>query len=329
MTWPELKASFTPAEVRTLRRPLMIRGLERAAGLRPSHFQVARRRHLLFTVCHHYGWSRGRCGTCDLVDSPRSGCRRCAPDAPTTIFTRGGAVCVRHRRWRHDGNDIGVSHLPAYAHAEAMASGWLWFHGVTLHTGEIDLATTLVTSALTDDDGHRRQHRLAQLGLDDGDPAATPLLLYYPEIMHLACALTDRAVASALCTHRESQERQVEMLIGLTAGACDGAPTSELAGLAVDQIERTRAALQEAFSMPSSKRARVRRAPRPKAMIEAAYRHDAPLLRHVDEVRVHAPAVTDVKHPSGSRTVSRRIQVALNRQDAGRSDSSASRIIPR
>lgn len=315
-TWPDLRASFTPAGGKTTQRQLLILGIERAGGLPAGHFHRDRRRHQLFTRCHHHDWSRGQCRTCDLVDAPRSGCRRCAHGQDTTIYTRGGAACVRHRRWRHGGLDADLNALPQYAHAEARFSGWLWFHGVTLHTGEIDLATRLVRAALAEDHHQLLASRLSRLRVEEDAPGITALLLFYPEITSLACALTDPTVASALCTHRDLPERQTQILMGLAAGACGGAPTDELEALATEEVQRTRAALQDAFSMPASWGARVRRAARPKAMIEAGHRHQAVLMRHVDEAGAHAPVILDVKHPSISRVVSKRIQNTIRQPTA-------------
>lgn len=317
VTGPELNAWISPAGVAVVRGAQWISALERAASLPMGFFQRARRRHLLYATCHHYGWRRMRCVKCDIIDVPRTGCIRCAGGEPTTVFARGGAVCVRHRRWHHDGLDIDLRGRPDYAHAEARMSGWLWFHGVTLHTGEFELATALVIAAVADNAERHRRTRLRRLMLDDHS-GISPLLLFYPEITDLTCALTDPAVASALCTHRERPERQAQMLIGLAVGASGGAPTAELATIASQEVGRMRQALRCAFSMPSSKNATVRRAQRPKALIEAAHRYQAVLIRHVDEVRLNAPYIANVKPPPSPRVVSRRIQTALNRAIAAR-----------
>lgn len=307
-----LNAWLSPADTAGVGSEPWRQRLERAASLPYGYFQRARRRHLLFAACHHSGWRRVNCVKCDIVDTPRAGCTRCTRGESTMVFTRGGAVCVRHRRWHGGGLEVDLRGQPAYAHAEARASGWLWFHGVTLHTGEIALAMNLVSAALTDDQDSRRAARLEQLNHADS-PQVSRLLLYYPETTNLAYVLTDPAVASALCTHRTSPDRQVQMLIALAAGACDGAPTTELEALARAEIDRMRLALSCAFSMPSSRTATVRRAPRPKALIEAGHRHKAVLMRHVDEARVSAPAITGVKPPPASRVVSRRLLLALQR----------------
>lgn len=314
----ELNAWLTRAGPTAVRGTQWTQRLERAASLPVGWFEQARRRHLLYTTCHHYGWRRMRCAKCDLIDVPRTGCIRCAGGEPTTVFTRGGAVCVRQRRWHHDGLDIDLPGPLDYAHAEARMSGWLWFHGVTLHTGEFELATALVSAAVADDEEQHRRTRLGRLKINDDHREISPLLLFYPEITDLTCALTNPAVASALCTYRERPERQAQMLIGLAVGACGGAPTAELETIASQEVGRMRQALRCAFSMPSSKNATVRRAQRPKALIEAAHRYQAVLIRHVDEVRLNAPTIANVKPPPAPRVVSRRIQTALNRAFAAR-----------
>lgn len=289
------------------REAALAQAAERAGGLAEGHFDRNRRRHVLYVTCHHQRWwARHPCRKCDIVDRPRSGCLGCTEGEPTTIITRGGAVCARHRRWRHQGLDIDVSPLRAYSRAERSMSGTLWFRGVTLHTRETMLATGLTVAAHGHAGSTLRRDRLAALGVDD-ELSASSLFAYYPEIVAVACVLTDRAVASALCTHRLTASQQTQMLIGLVVGASGGQVTDELVEIARDQVIRTRVALQDAFSTPSSPNAKVRRAPRPKAMIEAAYRHRAVLLRHVDEVRVYAPPVPGVRATPKSKVVSRRV----------------------
>lgn len=280
---------------------------ERAGGLAHGHFDRDRRRHLLYVTCHHQRWSaRHPCRKCDIVDWPRSGCRGCTAGTPTTIISRGGAVCTRHRRWRHQGLNIDLSRLRTYSRAERSMSGSLWSRGVTVHTKETLLATGLTVAAHEHAGSTLRRDRLTALGVDD-ELSASSLLTYYPEIVAVACVLTDRAVASALCTHRMTVSQQTQMLIGLVVGASGGEATDALVEIARDEVVRTRVALQDAFSTPSSPGATVRRAPRPKAMIEAAYRHGAVLLRHADEVRVYAPPVPGVRATPKSKIVSRRV----------------------
>lgn len=259
-------ASATPSE--------FVAGVERLGGLTPGYFDRERRSLRLLRRCHHHHWAPARCARCDVVDFPRPACLVCSQGEPTQIVSRGGAFCVRHDRW-HFGRQ-GVLTRPSDAHrrAEQLLSSRLWNRGITMHTGEIELAYTLLASSFSEDHS-------------DGG-ILPPAHTLYPACVHLTHTLTDSMVASSLVTHREDEKRQIEGLIGLTIGAGGGARTYDLKAHARTIIRTHRHALHEAHWMPTSTGATVKVAAFGKAIVEAAHRHRAVLLRHVSEVRVHS-----------------------------------------
>ena len=247
-----------------------VAGIEQLGGLAAGHFTRERRSLRLLRRCHHQRWVPARCSRCDIIDFPRSACLVCSGGEPTQIVSRGGAFCVRHDRWHFGERDVLIRPSAAHRRAEQLLSGRLWSRGVTMHTGEIELAYVLLASSFI------------------GDRSAPPAHALYPASIHLVHTLMDSTVASSLITHREDENRQVEGLIGLTIGAGGGARTRALETRARKTIRVHRQALQEAHWMPTSAGATVKVAFFEKAVIEAAHRHCAVLLRHVSEVRTYA-----------------------------------------
>lgn len=91
----------------------------------------------MYVRCHHHDWAPHPCPRCGYTQQLRAACRRCAQGEETTVRTRGGAVCNRHRRWHLDGADIDLTGFPEYTRAERCLSGSLWKRGVGLATGEL------------------------------------------------------------------------------------------------------------------------------------------------------------------------------------------------
>lgn len=249
----------------------VIAAIEQLGNLPAGHFARERSSFRVPRRCHHHQWLLQRCATCDVIDRPRRACVVCSGGVRTEITSRGGPFCVRHNRWHFDDQDEQVRPAWTCARAEKCLSGELWTRGVTMHTGELELAKELVLGSLPD---------------TPTQPTWIPAL-YLPAVK-LTLILTDPVVASALVTHREDVTRQVEALIGLTVGVSRGVPTLALEEAARYMIEAHRAALLEATRMPNSPTATLRRVRFEKGIAEAAHRRHTVLLRHVSDVRVCA-----------------------------------------
>ena len=72
-------------------------------------------------------------------------------------------------------------------------SGKLWFHGIALHTGELQLAVRLLLAALRDspDAAQRAQLRADEFGVSLEGAYEDALLCVYPEAVALTGILID------------------------------------------------------------------------------------------------------------------------------------------
>lgn len=266
--------------------------VESLGGVRTGFFDRERAKFRLYRRCHHSGWRLQRCAKCDVVDRARTACLVCSDGNRTEVFNRGGRFCVRHRRWHYGTEDEFVADSDGHLRAEQALSGLLWSRGVTMHTGEFDLATRLILDSWRE-----------QPGTDQHAARRT-----YGPVIELLVTLTYPDVALTMAALAESHRRQVEGLIGLVVGAGKGSRTPELEDTASRVIRAHRAAMYQALRMPNSKGATITTAPFEKGIAEASYRAKAVFLRHVtrsgrrDELEERV-----VRGAPASRVVSRRL----------------------
>lgn len=269
-----------------------ITAVESLGGLHVGFFDQDRPRHRLYRRCHHTGWILRRCAICDVVDRARTACLVCSKGGVTEVFSRGGCFCIRHHRWHCRDEDAHVRDADDLLRAEQALAGLLWSRGVTMNTGEFDLAKRLIF------DSWREQPAEAQCATWRS----------YSAVVQLLVTLTHPDVALTMTALAESQRRQVEGLIGLVVGAGRGSRTPELEDTAIRVIRVHRAGMYEALRMPKSNKATISRAPFEKAIAEASFRKKAVFLRHVtrsgrqDDFGDHV-----VRGAPASRVVSRRI----------------------
>ncbi len=269
-----------------------VAAIEQAGGLEPGHFAGQHARSGLFRRCHHHHWLLTPCRKCGVLDRPRAACSVCSDGILTEVVSRGGGFCVRHRRWHMFGQDELIRPPDVNRHAEQVLSGRLWNRGVTMHTGEIALAITLIQDSRS----------------ETSCSSDAALSLVYGPAVELALTLTDASVALSLSALSEGEARQVEGLIGLTIGAGRGSRTPELERTAALVVAAHRTALDEAVHMPNSPATRVRIVRFEKGIAEASFRSKAVLLRHVTRPgrRVNGAKLL-VRGAPSSRVVSRRI----------------------
>jgi len=271
---------------------LLMSAAESAGALPPGHFAHDRARFRMYRRCHHVGWKLRRCARCDVVDEARSACSVCSGGIATEVFGRGGGYCVRHRRWHFRGEDKLIGSPEGHRRAEQTLSGPLWSRGVSMHTGELDLATRLILDSWQEPPEAER--RIAAC-------------VYGPAV-DLLVTLTDADVVLGLTALAERDTRQIEGLIGLVVGAGGGSRTPELETTAVAVVRAHRAAMCTAIQMPRSSGATTSKAPFEKGIAEAAYREKAVLLRHVTRSGRRVDVVERaVRAAPASRVVSHRI----------------------
>lgn len=258
---------------------------ERLGALAPGHFDADARRNAMYVRCQHYGWQPALCKRCGYTQAPRSACRRCADGDQTSVRSRGGAVCNRHRRWHLDAADIDLAPFPEYAHAERCLSGTLWKRGVGLATGELQLAATLIRCWMTDERPDARiEDRMSALEVGTLDADAV-LLAAYPEVVRLATVLTDLSFASYLLSPRFSLAEQVWALEAAVITVMRGSTTARLHDVAEKIVTRGKAAVETAFGMRQNAHNK-RPATLEKALVASSQRHRSWLLRHLSTVRI-------------------------------------------
>lgn len=173
--WTTIRHAHPRLPLRTTPE-LVPRLVEELAGL-PHQFFDGRRSGRLFVRCIHTQWRHTNCATCAPLPAPVTKCRRCTPGETVEVRTRGGAVCTRHRRWHYAGADDDLAASAAHVRAERCLTGTLWQRGIGLDTGELELATELVTLHLgAEHDAATYNEQLRQL---------------YPEVVQLTALLTE------------------------------------------------------------------------------------------------------------------------------------------
>lgn len=150
--------------------------------------------HRLFVRCEHALWQHSTCPACAPSPAPVTMCRRCTAGATVEARTRTGAVCARHRRWHYAGHDDDLGDDTRYGQAERCLTGRLWQRGIGLDTGELDLATELLTL--------RHEHAGAGEARVD---AAERLRAVYPEAVCLTAFLTEAWATRFLANTRIGQ----------------------------------------------------------------------------------------------------------------------------
>ncbi len=280
--------------------------VEQLGGLPVDHFAKDEQRHSMYVRCPHSHWQPGRCRICGYGQAPRTGCLRCTRGVPTTVRTRGGAVCNRHHRWHDAGADLDLSGLPEYARAERCLSGTLWKRGIGLTTGELQLAATLIRNWLIDSEtADRLERRRPRLGID-GLAADDVFLLAYPEIVNLTAVLTDMSFASYLLSPRFRIAEQVWALEAAVVTIMQGSTTPRLHQVAEQIVSRGKSAVETAFGM-RQKFHNKRPATLEKALVASSQRHRSCLLRHLSTVRIQIiPFEPGVAAPKNEVMIRRR-----------------------
>lgn len=284
-------------------------GIVEALGhLMPGHFEGDARRHAMFGRCSHYSWRLGRCRHgCARPQQPRTACLRCSGGIPTSICSRGGAVCLTHRRWHLNGRDVDVSDAPVYGRAERWLSGKLWFRGIALHTGEFQLAGRLIQAALADVADAEPLARAERWGVDPRGSHADIMLSAYPEIVALTGLLVDPEFLRFLLGPRFRVEAQVEIMEAAVTGVLAASGGRALHKLSQAVVERSRDAVMIAYGASKSYRVKTIPCSFEKALYASARSNRACLLRHLDTVRMPSLDMPLTWGATRTRTLNRAI----------------------
>lgn len=262
--------------------------VETLGGLAQGYFERDARKHGMFVRCSHYGWRHGRCRRCSQPQSSRTECLRCASGTPTTTRRRGAGVCLRHRRWHLDGRDVDLAMHPEFGRAERWVSGKLWFHGIALHTGELQLAVRLLLAALRDspEAAERAQTRADEFGASLDSSYEDSLLCVYPEAVALTGILIDPEFLRYLLSPRYKSRDQVEIMQAAVAGVQGGTRGRHLRETSRLVVERSQDAVMAAYGAKKAYGVKTISCSLDKALLASARSQRACLLRHLDTVRM-------------------------------------------
>ncbi|MEC5170678.1 hypothetical protein [Glaciihabitans sp. GrIS 2.15] len=258
--------------------------LEALGGLPEHWFNMNRNHHLLPIRCPHSKWKFGWCALCCRVPAPQSGCIRCSRGQLTQVTTRTGPICLHHARWHYQGTDVDVSDSPSYITAERRVRFELASRGISLDTGELQLANALLYDWAGTFRKQAPQDRTAILGRLQHTQQSEDQLRFafaFPEAVRLTVTLTDPQFTELLLDPKWSPSQHAYLLSTAIAQIV-GKPLSDPT---VDSLWETiymsRRAVDAAYGMVgtqrSSRQCRIQR-----AFSAAAYTHRACLLRHLD-----------------------------------------------
>lgn len=239
--------------------------------------------HGMRVRCGHHSWHPEKCQRCRRFAEPRTACLVCAAGLETTAIARGGALCLTHRHWAFRGLHADASALPEYGQAERVLRSQLWNRGVALHTGEINLAAAFVqawhagTEALSVISERMKRFRVSALDTYD-----EVLLCAYPEVVRVACVLvTPRMITSALNV-TISALTQADLLMEEIAKAIDAQVNDALRTFTISVVGQAHRAMLYMYSLRSSAQVKHQLCPLNRALMVAAHRQRACLLRHAN-----------------------------------------------
>lgn len=240
-------------------------------------------KHGMWVRCGHRSWRPEKCAKCARFAEPRTACLQCSRGLATTTIARGGALCLTHLHWAHRALRADVAGMPGYESAELLLRSQLWKRGVALHTGELNLAAAFVrawhegsdSSPVIDD----RMTRFEVQRLDDYEGV---LLCAYPEVIRLACVLTNPRTITPILDVTTSALTQADHLLPVVAKAIGDAPNDALRAFTVSVVGYAHRAMLYMYGLRSSKQVKHQRCPLNRALIAAAHRQHACLLRHAN-----------------------------------------------
>jgi len=263
--------------------PRVIEVIEQLADLPRGALRSKFEKDGMWVRCGHRSWRPEKCARCARFAEPRTACLECSGGLVTTTIARGGALCLTHQHWAYRALRADVAGMPGYEGAELLLRSQLWKRGVALHTGELNLAAAFVRAwhegsespSVIDD-------RMASFGVPHLDTYENVLLCAYPEIIRLARVLTNSRTITRILDVTTSALTQADHLFPVVAQAIGDAPSDALRGFTVSVVGHAHRAMLYMYGLRSSKQVKYQRCPLNRALIAAAHRQRACLLRHAN-----------------------------------------------
>ena len=237
----------------------------------------------MWVRCGHRSWRPAKCARCARFAEPRTACLECSGGLATTTIARGGALCLTHHHWAYRALRVDVTDLLGYESAELLLRSQLWKRGVALHTGELNLAAAFVRASHEGSESPSViDDRMARFGIQYLDTYEKVLLSAYPEIIRLACMLTNPRTITPILNVTTSALTQADRLLPVVAQAIGDAPNDALRDFTVSVVGYAHRAMLCMYGLRSSKQVKYQRCPHNRALMVAAHRQRACLLRHAD-----------------------------------------------
>ncbi|RCL88333.1 MAG: hypothetical protein DBW62_05270 [Microbacterium sp.] len=237
----------------------------------------------MWVRCGHRSWRPEKCARCARFAEPRTACLECSGSLATTTIARGGALCLTHHHWAYRALHADLAGLADYENAELLLRSHLWKRGIALHTGELNLAAAFIRAwyegsespSVIDD-------RMARFGFQHLDTYEEVLLCAYPEVIRLACLLTTPRTITPVMDVTVSALTQADRLIPAVGNAIGGDPNDALRTFTVSVVAHAHRAMLYMYGLRSSKQVKYQRCALNRALIAAAHRQRACLLRHAN-----------------------------------------------
>ena len=237
----------------------------------------------MWVRCGHRSWRPEKCARCARFAEPRTACLECSSGLATTTIARGGALCLTHHHWAHRALHADVAGLADYESAELLLRSQLWKRGVALHTGELNLAAALVRAWHEGSRGSSPiRDRMARFAIQHLDTYEKVLLTAYPEIVRLACILTNPRTITSILNVTTSALTQADRLLPVGAKTIGGASNDVLRAFTISVVGHAHRAMLYMYGLRSSKQVKYQRCPLNRALMVAARRQRACLLRHAN-----------------------------------------------
>lgn len=237
----------------------------------------------MWVRCGHRSWSPAKCARCARFAEPRTACLECSGGLATTTVARGGALCLTHHQWAHRALHAETTGHADYENAELLLRSQLWTRGVALHTGELNLAAAFVHAWHQGSDGSSSiGDRMTRFGVQRLDTYESALMRAYPEVIRLACLLTTPRMITPVLNVRASALTQADRLVPALGNAIGREPNDALRAFTVSVVGHAHRSMLYMYGLRSSKQVKHQRCPLNRALIVAAHRQRACLLRHAN-----------------------------------------------
>lgn len=263
--------------------PRVIEVIEQLADLPRGALRSKFEKDGMWVRCGHRSWRPEKCARCARFAEPRTACPECSGGLATTTIARGGALCLTHQHWAYRALRADIAGMPGYESAELLLRSQLWKRGVALHTGEVNLAAAFVEAWHEgSDDSSPIGDRMASFGIPHLDTYENVLLCAYPEIIRLTCVLTSPRTITPILDVTTSALAQADRLLPAVAKAIGDEPNDALRTFTVSVVGQAHRAMLYMYGLRSSKQVKYQRCPLNRALIAAAHRQRACLLRHAN-----------------------------------------------